>query len=206
MPAASRNRGPAGYDRPHNLQGYFVWDLPFGRSRHWLNDGVGSKVLGGFQLSGLASLMSGTPFYVVQNTAPNLNAGGSGQVPNQLAASIAYRNGIGLGNAYFDNSILGVNCTSNCAWAPETGARFGNVGRNSLRGPGFKNLDLGLLRDFPFGEVLKLQLRVEALNALNHPNFANPNANISDPSTFGFITATTGTAQRTMRVAARLSF
>jgi outer membrane receptor protein involved in Fe transport len=195
MPEAERNRGPAGYDRPHNLQGYFVWDLPFGRSQRWLGDGVGSKLLGGFQLTGLFSVMSGTPFYVVQNTAPNLNAAGSQQVPNQISA-VRYLNGIGLGNRYFDTT----------AYAAETGARFGNAGRNNLRGPGFKNLDLSLFRTFPLTEFLKLQLRVEALNALNHPNFANPNVNISDPSTFGFITATTGTAQRSMRVAARLSF
>lgn len=206
MPEAERNRGPAGYDRPHNLQGYFVWDLPLGRSKRWLSDGVGSKLLGGFQLTGLFSVMSGTPFYVVQNTAPGLNAAGSGQVPNQLASEIQYTNGIGLGNPYFANTILGVNCTSNCAWAPENGARFGSAGRNNLRGPGFKNLDLSLFRTFPLTEFLNLQLRVEALNALNHPNYANPNVNISDPSTFGFITATTGTAQRTMRFAARLSF
>lgn len=206
MPEAERNRGPAGYDRPHNLQGYFVWDLPLGRNHRWLNEGIGSRLLGGFQLNGLLSVMSGTPFYVIQNTAPNLNAAGSGQVPNQLVPTIQYRNGVGLGNAYFDNTILGVNCTSNCAWAPENGARFGGAGRNNLRGPGFNNLDLGLFRSFPLGEYLSLQLRVEALNALNHPNYANPNVNISDPSTFGFITATTGTAQRTMRFAARLSF
>ena len=157
------------------------------------------------QLTGLFSVMSGTPFYVVQNTSPNLNAAGSGQVPNQLG-EIQYTNGIGLGNAYFSNSILGVNCTSGCAWAPENGARFGSAGRNNLRGPGFRNLDLSLFRSFPLRESLSLQLRLEALNAFNHPNYANPNVNISDPSTFGFITATTGTAQRTMRLAARLSF
>ncbi|MBV8857972.1 MAG: TonB-dependent receptor [Acidobacteria bacterium] len=196
MPEAERNRGPAGYDRPHNLQGYFVWDLPLGKSQRWLSDGVGSRLLGGFQLTGLFSLMSGTPFYVVQNTAPNLNAAGSSQVPNQILPTVRYLNGIGLGNLYFDTT----------AFAPETGARFGSAGRNNLRGPGFKNLDLSLFRSFPLRESLSLQLRLEALNAFNHPNFANPNANISDPSTFGFITATTGTAQRTLRLAARLSF
>ncbi len=196
MPEAERNRGPAGYDRPHNLQGYFVWDLPLGRSKRWLSDGIGSHLLGGFQLTGLFSVMNGTPFYVVQNTAPNLNAAGSQQVPNQVSPTVRYLNGIGLGNAYFDTT----------AFAPENGARFGSGGRNNLRGPGFKNLDLSLFRTFPLSEFLNLQLRVEALNALNHPNYANPNVNISDPSTFGFITATTGTAQRTMRFAARLSF
>jgi hypothetical protein len=196
MPEAERNRGPAGYDRPHNLQGYFVWQLPLGRSQRWLSDGVGSRLLGGFQLTGLFSVMSGTPFYVVQNTAPGLNAAGSGQVPNQVLPAVRYMNGVGLGNPYFDTA----------AFAPETGARFGSVGRNNLRGPGFKNMDLSLFRTFPLKEPLSMQLRLEVLNAFNHPNFANPNSNISDPSTFGFITATTGTAQRTLRLAARLSF
>ncbi|HZB47154.1 MAG TPA: TonB-dependent receptor, partial [Pyrinomonadaceae bacterium] len=196
MPEAERNRGPAGYDRPHNFQSYFVWDLPFGRNHRWLSEGVAGKLLGGFQLNGILSVMSGTPFYVVQNTAPNLLAAGSGQVPNQINPTVRYLNGIGLGNPYFDTT----------AFAPETGARFGSVGRNNLRGPGFNNLDLGLFRTFSLTESLRLQLRAEALNALNHPNYANPNANISDPSTFGFITATTGTAQRVMRFAARLSF
>jgi hypothetical protein len=196
MPEAERNRGPAGYDRPHNLQGYFVWELPLGKSGRWLSDGVGSKLLGGFQLTGLFSVMSGTPFYVVQNTAPALSAAGSQQVPNQISPTVRYLNGVGLGNPYFDTT----------AYAAETGARFGSAGRNNLRGPGFKNLDLSLFRTFPLTEFLNLQLRVEALNALNHPNYANPNANISDAGTFGFITATTGTAQRTMRFAARLSF
>jgi hypothetical protein len=132
----------------------------------------------------------------VQNTAPNLNAGGSGQVPNQILPTVRYLNGIGLGNPYFDTA----------AYAPETGARFGSAGRNNLRGPGFKNLDLSLFRTFPLTEALNLQLRLEALNAFNHPNYANPNANISDPSTCGFIPATTGVAPRPMRLAARLSF
>jgi outer membrane receptor protein involved in Fe transport len=196
MPEAERNRGPAGYDRPHNFQSYFVWDLPFGRNHRWLSEGFAGKLLGGFQLNGILSVMSGTPFYVVQNTAPNLLAAGSGQVPNQINPTVRYLNGIGLGNPYFDTT----------AFAPETGARFGSVGRNNLRGPGFNNLDLGLFRTFSLTESLRLQLRAEALNALNHPNYANPNSNISDPSTFGFITATTGTAQRVMRFAARLSF
>jgi hypothetical protein len=117
-------------------------------------------------------------------------------VPNQVLPAVRYINGIGLGNPYFDTT----------AFAPETGARFGSVGRNNLRGPGFKNMDLSLFRSFPLKEALSMQLRLEVLNAFNHPNFANPNSNISDPSTFGFVTATTGTAQRTLRLAARLSF
>src|SRR6185369_278086 len=79
LPAKERNRGPASYDRTHNLQMYGVYDLPFGKGQRWAKDGWESKVLGGFQVSGLVSIMSGMPFYVVQNTAPALLARGSGQ-------------------------------------------------------------------------------------------------------------------------------
>ena len=196
MPEAERNRGLAAYDRPHNLQTYFVWDLPFGEGQRWAESGVAGKIFGGFQLNGIMSIQSGTPFYVVQNTAPNLLAAGSGQVPNQVKPEVEYLHGIGLGNPYFDTT----------AFAPETGPRFGSVGRNSLRGPGVFNLDLGLFRTFSLTEYLRLQLRAEALNATNHPNFSNPSVNISDPSTFGFITSTTGTGQRVIRLAARVTF
>jgi hypothetical protein len=53
---------------------------------------------------------------------------------------------------------------------------------------------------------VSLQLRVEALNVFNHPNFSNPGNNVSDASTFGFITSTTGVGERNLRFGARLSF
>src|SRR5206468_3306379 len=96
LPAMQRNRGPASYDRTHNLQSYLVYDLPFGKGQRWAKDGWASKVLGGFQVSGVMSIMSGLPIYVVQGTAPNLLAGGSGQVPNQLNPVILTIGGVGI--------------------------------------------------------------------------------------------------------------
>ena len=84
LPAKERNRGLAGYDRTHNLQMHGVYDLPFGKGQRWAREGWASAVFGGFQVSGVVSIMSGMPFYVIQGSAPNLLAGGSGQVPNQL--------------------------------------------------------------------------------------------------------------------------
>ena len=199
-PEAERNRGRAGYDRPHNLQTYFVWDLPFGREQRWASRGLASKIVGGFQVNGIFSAMSGTPFSIVQGSGASLNAAGSGQVPDQVLSEVAFPGGIGLGNPYFDRSAFAVvNIPANL---PQ---RFGNVGRNTLRGPSFRNLDLGLFRTFSFSEHVKLQFRAEALNVLNHPNFANPNGDISS-ATFGFVTATTGTGERNLRFGARLSF
>ena len=213
LPEKERNRGPAGYDRTHNLQMYGVYDLPFGKGQRLAREGWASAVFGGFQVSGVVSVMSGLPFYVIQGVAPNLLAGGSQQVPNQLNPTINTIGGIGTmaqrgssGGPWFDNTVLGVNCTANCAWAPETGARFGSAGRNNLRGPGFFETDLSIYRTFTFSENVKLQFRAEALNATNHANFANPQADINNAS-FGFITATTGPNQsRQWRFGMRLSF
>jgi hypothetical protein len=81
--------------------------------------------------------------------------------------------------------------------------RFGNSPRNTLRGPGFWNLDLGVFRTFRLPGSATLQLRLERLNALNNPNLANPGNNISDPATFGFITPT---GARNIRLGFRAAF
>jgi hypothetical protein len=165
------------------------------------------------------SIMSGLPFYVIQNTAPGLNAAGSAQVPNQVASTIRILGGIGTpalrgsaGGPWFDNTVLGgpaifgATCTANCAWALENGARFGNGGRNNLRGPGFFELDTSIFRTFSLSERVRLQLRAEALNATNHANFNLPDTNVNS-TTFGFITSTFGpNQQRQWRFGARVSF
>lgn len=213
LPEKQRNRGIASYDREHNLQMYGVYDLPFGKGQRMAREGWANAIFGGFQISGVVSIMSGLPIYVIQGSAPNLLAGGSGQVPNQLNSSIRILEGVGTtaqrgasAGVWFDNTVLGVNCTSNCAWAPETGARFGSVGRNTLRGPGFFETDLSIFRTVNFSENVKLQFRAEALNATNHANFANPQPDINN-ATFGFITSTYGPNQsRQWRFGMRLSF
>jgi len=196
-----RNRGPAGYDRRHNFGAYAVYDLPFGKDQRWAKGGVLSKLAGGWQVNGTMGITSGAPFYVVQGTAPNLLASGSGQVPNQIGP-VAILGGIGTpalrgadAGKWFDTT----------AYAAENGARFGSAGRNNLYGPGFFNIDMGIYRTFAFSERFKLQLRAEALNATNHPNFANPQANFNDTN-FGYITATVGQASRQWRFAARFTF
>jgi hypothetical protein len=201
------NRGPAGYDRTHNFQAYWVWDMPFGGGHRWAKDGFASHLLGGWQLNGILSAESGQPILMVQNTGNNLNAGGSAQVPDQIKNDVAILGGIGKGSPYFDTSAYAsVNIPAN---QPQ---RFGNAGRDNVRGPGLFDVDMGLFRTFTIRERLHLQFRAEAVNVLNHPSFANPSANVSDASSFGFITSTlgsnavTGTGERQFRFAARVSF
>jgi hypothetical protein len=85
----------------------------------------------------------------------------------------------GLASPYFDTS----------AFAPVTTARFGNSSFDSIRGPGYGNLDFGLFRTFEIQDRLKMQFRVEALNLTNHPNFSNPDSGVTDPN-FGLISST----------------
>jgi outer membrane receptor protein involved in Fe transport len=195
-----RNKGPAAYDRTHNLQTYWVWDLPFGRERKWAGEGLAAAVFGGWQVNGVMSLMSGSPIGIIQGTGFNLNAGGSGQYPDQVKDDVSIPGGIGAGNEYFDRSaFVAVNIP---AGQPQ---RFGNTARNPIRGPGLWNVDLGLFRTFAVSRV-RVQFRAEALNALNHPNFGNPGGDVSNAGSFGFITGTTGTGERTLRFGLRVAF
>jgi outer membrane receptor protein involved in Fe transport len=192
QPAANLNRGLASYDRTHNFQTYWVVDSPFGGSGAWATSGLSSKLLGGWQLSGILSAMSGFPLTIVQNNANNLNAPSSGQVPDQVRSEVAIRGGVGPGQPWFDTSAFAaVNIP---AGQPQ---RFGNAGRNNVRGPGFFNTDLGLFRTIDVTERVHMQVRAEALNVFNHPNFAlglqwDGNTNVSDPSQFGIINYTVG--------------
>lgn len=80
----------------------------------------------------------------------------------------------------------------------------GNAGRNILAGPAFKNLDLALMRTFRLHERAALQLRAEAFNLLNHPNYQLP-VFLLDQSNVGRVTATANNA-REWQLAARLMF
>jgi hypothetical protein len=201
MPEAGRNRGLAGYDRTHNFQAYGVWDLPVGHGHRFGASGLVGRLAEGWEINGVMSIMSGAPIFIVQNSGGNLNAAGSAQIPDQVKAVVNIPGGIGVGNPYFDTTAYAaVNIPSG---QPQ---RFGNAGRNNIRGPGFFNIDSSLFRTITITERFKLQLRAEFLNLLNHPNFGNPGNDVSNSSTFGFVTSTVGTGERDIRLGARFTF
>ena len=78
LPAYDLNRAVMGFDRTHNFQANFVAELPFGRNKRWASDGFLSKVIGGWQVNGLLSAYSGTPF-TVTSSGNSLNLPGSTQ-------------------------------------------------------------------------------------------------------------------------------
>ncbi len=163
------NRALMGYDTPHNFQTLAVWALPFGRGKRWAAEGWAARLAGGWQINGLFSSYSGTPFSV-SSSGTSLDAPGNTQRADLVKPQVAKLGGAGRGLSFFDPF----------AFAPVTAARFGTAGFNLLRGPGLVNLDLGLFRSFRVTERWKAEFRAEAFNFTNTPHFANPGANVSN--------------------------
>jgi hypothetical protein len=184
-------------DRTHNFQLSAMYQLPFGKNQRYLTDGIAAAIAGGWQINGVLALYSGAPFWV---SAPgtSLNAPGSPQLADQVKPHVAIYGANGLASPYFDTS----------AFAPVTAARFGTSSFDSIRGPGYGNLDFGLFRTFGIREW-KAQFRIEGLNLTNHPNFSNPDNGVTDPD-FGFTTSTNPgsrlIAQRYFRLGLKLMF
>lgn len=191
------NRAVMPQDRTHNFRMSSTYELPFGASRRFVKSGFLAYVAGGWQLNGILSIYSGTPFSVTADGG-SLNASGNTQRADLIKDHVDV---YGTGNTanYFDTS----------AFAPVTTARFGTAGFDILRGPGVKNLDLSLFRSFRVTDRFNAQFRAEALNLTNTPHFSNPGSNVS-ASGFGAITSTSAPSrqfdERFLRLGLRISF
>jgi hypothetical protein len=133
-------------------------------------DGPLQRVIGGWQTNGIVSLYDGLPFSV--NSATNSLNIGSGTRADRL------RNGsLPVGERTIDRWF---DTTAFTAPGPQL---FGNGGRNILRGPGTKQLDFSVFKDFPFGAEggRRLQFRTEFFNLTNTPQFNNPNSTVGAP-------------------------
>ncbi len=170
-----RDRAVAGFNRARALSEGIVYQLPFGQ---WAQPGLGRKIAGGWQINGILTSYSGSPFTI---TAPTtlLNWPGVGQTADQVG-SFNVSHGVGYGATWFDpNAFTSVS---------QKGV-MGNVGRNSHTGPAAFNLDFSLFRNFQLSERMHAIFRAEAFNLTNTPNFSNPHTGVTDPY-FGHITGT----------------
>lgn len=193
-----RNRALASHDIPHNFQFAFAYELPFGTGRQWATTGASNAIFGGWQLNGALAIYSGRPFTLTASGA-SLNMPGNQQTPDQIKEDVEIFGHVGDAGTYFDTS----------AFARVTEVRFGNVGRNTMRGPGQRNLDLSLFRTFKVTQAVDLQFRAEAFNVTNTPHFSNPNGNVNSRN-FGKILSTDGNwamgRSRQFRFGFRVSF
>jgi hypothetical protein len=203
----ARDYGPCDYDIRHNLNGQYVYQLPVRIHSHSLG-----YALNGWQISGTLFWHSGVPFSVLSTP---YSAGGNGIVQGSGPEFASVIPGVSL---YDHHPIPGVTQPGTLQWLnpdafvsavdPSTGqchggdnpqnCQFGNLGRNSLRGPDFLWSDFYLTKWFPLTEHVKLRFESQFFNIFNHPNFSLPSvvqAGIpGQPSTqtgFGALTSTT---------------
>ncbi len=186
------NEAVAGYDRTHVVQLGFVAQLPFGANS---GSSIG-PLIRNWQVNGLISAYTGQPFTVTGPT-DSLNAPGNATQMADLVGTPGSARGIELDPARPSVS-LPIYDTS--AWQAVTDARFGNSGRNSIRGVGSKNVDLSVFRIFPIGRA-KIEGRMEIFNLFNWPVFNNPG------STTGIAGGTSSVTSRDfMRITSSLQY
>jgi len=185
---ASLNKGLSDFDIRHNFSANATWQMPFGDHLTGLAHGFAA----GWQLSGIFTAHSGIPITPVlgfDRARALPRSGGAGQWPD-LAPGCSSNPVLGDPNEWFDTS---------CFLLPAAGT-IGNLGRNTVTGPGYEALDMALFKNVSLGGARRLQLRFEGFNITNHVNFGLPNTTVfssSGPvSNAGQITSIVGTARQ----------
>ncbi|HEV2380422.1 MAG TPA: hypothetical protein VG206_11580 [Terriglobia bacterium] len=174
-----------------------IWEVPVGKGKRFLDQsGMASRILGGWEFSGILTLQSGFPFTVL---APQdfSNTGSTSPRPDRTCGG----NGPQTVAEWFN-----VNCFTTTFLGAALAAgqpRFGNSGRNILVGPPLRNLDLALIRNFALSERFKLEFRAEVFNLSNTPPFGLPNSTVG---TTGFGALTSAGEARDLQFALKLAF
>jgi hypothetical protein len=172
------DRGNSNFDIRRRFTWNFGYELP-------KMGGSMAKLKNGWGLDGVLNLQDGQPFQLNYNFESDYSGAGQGFDRPDVVGPIAY------GKAPFtflNLTHFSVPCTLNGSGNADIncvpGSRhFGNLGRNALRGPTFKELNLSIFKNTLLTERITLQFRAEFFNVFNHPNFANPNLPnfITDP-------------------------
>jgi hypothetical protein len=178
-----RDYAPLSWDTRLTYAQTFVYDLPFGKGKWLVQDGFASQIVGGWQISSMLGIQSGTPLFF---TGPSsLNTPGTTEMPN-LVAPFKKLKGIGTTKPWFATSSF-----AGPGLLPSGVPAQGNLGKDVYSGPGQAQFNATVSRDFKIREGLSLKMRMDAINALNHPDFANPSTSMTS-SSFGQVTGLTG--------------
>jgi hypothetical protein len=193
------NYGNSDEDQRHAFTFAALYELPFGHGKMFGSNwsGVVNQVLGGWQINPLVSLGSGTPFDInyAGGNRPDYNGqalvvGSNGRAANGNVIWLSLPNG-GLANSAFTQINNG---------------QIPTLQRNAFHGPGYQTVDLSLFKEFSIIERLRMQLRAEAYNLLNTPQFVNPQVNAQDTANFGTINGTRLSSERELQFAVRFTF
>jgi hypothetical protein len=188
----ARDWGLAALNITHQASISSHYELPFGQGKRWLNNagGVASKLINGWQLNGIATLLSGFPF--TPQVGSNRSGDGDTRNPDRPSLNPSFTGPVILGspNEWFN---------PNAFVLPAAGT-YGNLGRGTFIGPGLADLDLSVFKDTVVAERTTLQFRAEFFNALNRANFGTPNATVfaggAINASAGLITSTATTSRQ----------
>lgn len=187
-----RDWGPAAFDVRAQSTISFHYDLPFGPGQMWMqgSSGIVNKLVSGWQLNSITTLLSGMPFTPLAGS--NRSGNGDTRNPDRPNWNPNFTGDVILGRPerwYDPNAFM----------LPTVGT-FGTVGRGVLRGPGLATVDLSVIKNTRLSERFTLQFRAEAFNLMNRANFGVPNTTVFSGANFaaaaGLITSTTTTSRQ----------
>jgi hypothetical protein len=202
------DRGLSSFDQRHKFAGNWIYDLPFGENRRFLQKGFVSRVLAGWQWSGDFTVASGLPFTVrVLGGTLDIQRGVSGS----LRANVVPGEPLFVANpttkerfntaAFCQPETTLTNPSATCVNPSDTA--FGDAGRNILEGPGQVTLNMSLNKTITIKEYRSLDLRITANNVFNYVNFTSLGT-VVNSTTFGEVTGVGN--MRRVTVQARFRF
>ncbi len=193
------SRGLADFDRTHRLVVSFNVDIPnpFGAD----SNGFARALFSGWDLSGVVTMQSGTPFSVT-NSASNLDRDGQAGSPGTGGRADRVDGVPQTTDGDVRSRLNGY--LNRAAFLPAPRSRYGNLGRNTIRGPGAHLWDMRLSKITTLHENLRLRFLAESFNTWNHAAFGNPGS-ILDTAAFGTIRTTLSNA-RIIQLGLKLEF
>jgi len=170
-----------------------LYELPFGSDKPFVQEGIGSAILGGWQVSAIINKSSGFPRDPAAGT----------DIPN--TGSQTYRPNLVAGQDPNEGAKTPQQWFNTAAFVTPAQFTYGDAGRNIVIGPGIFTVDMSLLRNVRLGGGKSLQFRLEAFNAFNNPVWGDPNLSMANPTLFGTI-STTRTPMRELQIGVKFSF
>ncbi len=191
--------GPSNFNQTHRLVTSLLYEPPVGRGKAFLNHGIASEVFGNWQFNEILTLAAGLPF-TFSDGVDVANTGTENERPSYSGATLAPTGGKDRFH-WFNNVPYN---QPGAAYVEPAQYTFGDVPRNSMYGPSELSWDSSVMKMFPVWREQDVQLRFEAFNAPNHPNYGLPSASIQSAS-FGEMTSTS-TPMRELQLSLKYIF
>ncbi len=164
--------GPAAFDVRQMFKGRVIYKVPVGRGQKYLNNStLIDEILGGWQTSGTVQWQTGNPLTVIMQSS---QYGGGGNDYSQ--SGYQFPNVVPGVNPYSGAHQIGPNSNwfNESAFSDPGDGVFGDSGRNTVRAPGFSDVNFSLGKSFTVWREAKFLIRIDANNVLNHPSFGQP--------------------------------